>query len=322
MKRNTFLSTAGLVMLSAVVAFSSCNSGTSKSGDSSDKGADADEAATAFKISLAQWSYHRTFFGNDSTEGVDPVEFPAMAADLGIDCIELVNQFYMDYENDAEYWKHFKAHCDDAGVKVGLIMCDGLGALGDADAEARKTAVENHYPWVDIAASLGAHTIRVNARGEGTREEVAANAADGLKMLGEYGASKGIHVVVENHGGYSSDGSWLAGVMEAVDMEYVGTLPDFGNFCIEGWPGNCENEYDRYLGTKELMPYATGVSAKSYDFDEQGNETTIDYLKMMKIVKESGYTGYVGIEYEGRRLSEEEGIKATKALLEKVFAEI
>lgn len=322
MKRHNFLSAAGLVLLSAAVSLTSCNSGSRTSGDTSGEGDDAGETATEFKISLAQWSYHRTFFGNDSTEGVDPVHFPAMAADLGIDCIELVNQFYRDKAGDGAYWQMFREKCDEAGVKVGLIMCDGLGALGDADAEARKKAVENHYPWVDIAASLGAHTIRVNAQGEGTREEVAAHAADGLKMLGEYGASKGIHVVVENHGGYSSDGSWLAGLMEAVDMENVGTLPDFGNFCIEGSPRNCENEYDRYKGTGELMPYATGVSAKSYDFDEEGNETTIDYLKMMKIVKASGYTGYVGIEYEGGRLPEKEGIKATKALLEKVFAEI
>jgi sugar phosphate isomerase/epimerase len=197
-------------------------------------------------------------------------------------------------------------------VTVGLIMCDALGNLGDSDPEARMATVENHKPWVDVAAFLGAKTIRVNAAGEGTAEEVAANAVDGLSKLGEYGASKGINVVVENHGGYSSNGKWLSGVMEKVGMDNVGTLPDFGNFY----------EYDRYLGMEEIMPYAKGVSAKSNVFDAEGNEANMDYLRLMKIVKDSGFKGYVGIEYEGAELSEDEGIKATKALLEKVFAEI
>jgi sugar phosphate isomerase/epimerase len=211
-----------------------------------------------------------------------------------------------------EYWEKFKKNCEEAGVKVGLIMCDYLGNLGDADPAARMAAVDNHKPWVDVAAFLGAGTIRVNAAGEGTAEEVAANAVDGLSKLGEYGAGKGINVVVENHGGYSSDGKWLSEVMEKVGMDNVGTLPDFGNFY----------EYDRYQGMEDLMPYAKGVSAKSLVFDEEGNEANMDYLRIMKIVKASGFKGYVGIEYEGPELSEDEGIKATKALLEKVFAEI
>jgi len=223
-----------------------------------------------------------------------------------------VNTFYFSKVNDMEYWERFKKNCEDAGVSVGLIMCDALGELGDSDPEARMAAVEKHKPWVDIAAFLGAKTIRVNAAGEGTAEEVAANAVDGLSKLGEYGASKGINVVVENHGGYSSDGLWLSGVMEKVGMDNVGTLPDFGNFY----------EYDRYQGMEDLMPWAKGVSAKSNVFDAEGNEANMDYLRIMKIVKASGFKGYVGIEYEGSELSEDEGIKATKALLEKVFAEI
>ena len=98
-----------------------------------------------------------------------------------------------------------------------------------------------------------------------------------------------------------------------VDHPRCGTLPDFGNFRITR-----EEEYDRYQGVKELMTYAKGVSAKSHDFDEQGNETRTDYARMMKIVLDAGYRGYVGIEYEGNRLSEPEGIKATKVLLERV----
>jgi sugar phosphate isomerase/epimerase len=221
-----------------------------------------------------------------------------------------------------DYWTAFKKNCEEAGVTVGLIMCDALGNLGASDPEARMAAVENHKSWVDIAAFLGARTVRVNASGEGSAEEVAANAVDGLSMLGEYGASKGINVVVENHGGFSSDAKWVTGVIAKVGMDNVGILPDFGNFCIESGPDGCVNEYDKYLGMEELMPYAKGVSAKSSVFDAEGNETNSDFLRIMKIVKASGFKGYVGIEYEGPELSEDEGIKATKALLEKVFAEL
>jgi sugar phosphate isomerase/epimerase len=296
------------------------------------------EAPGDFRISLAQWSLHRTFFGevdwptfgqtlmespDDVLRGeVDPIEFPAMAAGYGIDSIELVNTFYFGKVNDQAYWTEFKTKCQEAGVTVGLIMCDALGNLGDADRERRRAAAEKHYPWVDVAAFLGAHSIRVNAAGEGAPEEVADNAVDGLSMLADYGASRGINVLVENHGGYSSNGAWLSGVIERVGKENVGTLPDFGNFCIERGPDGCVEEYDRYKGIAELMPYAKGVSAKSNDFDEDGNEVHSDFLRIMKIVKDSGYRGYVGIEYEGNQLSEDEGIKATKALLERVFAQL
>lgn len=317
----------GLIMAIATLILVSCNTGTKSP-------AAKDDAAAVetpdFQISLAQWSLHKTYFGGAISDWqefgrllmtapdsllqgeIDPFDFPKVAAGYDIKCIELVNTFYFTKANDMDYWTKFKTNCEEAGVTVGLIMCDALGNLGDADAEARQTTVENHKPWVDVAAFLGAKTIRVNAAGDGTAEEVAVNAAAGLALLGEYGASKGINIVVENHGGYSSDGKWLSGVMEAVGMENVGTLPDFGNF----------HEYDRYLGMEELMPYAKGVSAKSHEFDENGDEVSSDFLRIMKIVKAAGFKGYVGIEYEGSTLSEDEGIKATKALLEKVIAEI
>lgn len=298
-----------------------------------------DEAEPDWNISLAQWSLHKSIFG-DGLNGnwqefgrllkeapdslyqgtIKPDDFPAIAKGYGINIIELVNTFYYAKAKDTAYWEDFRKRCDDAGVSVGLIMCDALGDLGNADSVARMEAVENHYPWVDAAQILGAKTIRVNAAGRGTAEEVAKNAADGLSKLGEYAATKGINVVVENHGGYSSDGSWLAGVMKAVNKENVGTLPDFGNFCIERGPDGCVKEYDLYKGIEELMPYAKGVSAKTNDFDADGNETTKDYARIMKIVKDSGFKGNIGIEYEGNNLSEDEGIKATKALLEKVIA--
>jgi len=190
---------------------------------------------------------------------------------------------------------------------------DGEGNLGDTDKKKRNEAVENHLKWLDTAHYLGCHTIRVNARGEGSADEVGKAAIDGLASLAAEGAKEGINVVVENHGGYSSNGDWLSNVIKKVDMPNCGTLPDFGNFNIS------ENEsYDRYKGTRQLMPYAYGVSAKTYDFDKKGNETTIDYERMLKIVKEGNYRGYVGIEYEGRKLSEEEGIKASKKMLERI----
>jgi len=325
--KNQFFSKV-LFMAVAAVFLVSCNTGKKPAADAVEE--TTVEATPDYQISLAQWSLHKTYFGGAITDwqehnrlmnespdevlkgDIDPFDFPKVSAGYGINCIELVNVFYFSKANDMDYWEKFKKNCEEAGVTVGLIMCDALGNLGDADPEIRMTAVENHYAWVDIAAFLGAKTIRVNAAGEGTAEEVAANAVDGLSKLGEYGASKGVNVVVENHGGYSSDGKWLSGVMAKVGMDNVGTLPDFGNFY----------EYDRYLGMEEIMPYAKGVSAKSHNFDAEGNETDMDYLRLMKIVKASGFKGYVGIEYEGAELSEDEGIKATKALLEKVFAEI
>ena len=335
--KNQFFSKV-LFMAVAAMFLVSCNIGKKPAADTAEE--TTVETTPDFEISLAQWSLHRTYFGgpildwvehnrmmmespDDVLKGdLDPIDFPKVAAGYGINCIELVNVFYYSKANDMAYWEQFKKNCEEAGVTVGLIMCDALGDLGASDPEARMAAVDKHKPWVDIAAFLGARTVRVNASGEGSAEEVAANSVDGLSMLGEYGASKGINVVVENHGGFSSDAKWATGVIAKVGMDNVGTLPDFGGFCIERGPDGCVNEYDKYLGMEELMPYAKGVSAKSHVFDAEGNETNSDFLRIMKIVKASGFKGYVGIEYEGPELSEDEGIKATKALLEKVFAEI
>jgi L-ribulose-5-phosphate 3-epimerase len=192
-------------------------------------------------------------------------------------------------------------------------MCDGEGAIGDPDPAGRTRAVENHYRWVEAARFLGCHSIRVNAQSRGSRQEQWELAADGLCRLTEFAADREINVLVENHGGLSSDGSWLAGVMRAVDHPRCGTLPDFGNFRIAE-----DHWYDRYTGVRELMPFARAVSAKSHAFDKEGNEREMDYVRLMRIVLDAGYRGYVGIEYEGTELSEAEGILATKALLERV----
>ena len=292
-----------------------------------------------FKISLAQWSLHNSIFGSiksidwyykmieespDSLYNgeIDPMEFPTVAAELGIYSIELTNTFYLDKAEDMEYFTTFKLKCDSAKVKIGLIMCNYLGRLGQSDSVKRIEAINNHYKWIDIAEFLEAHSIRVNLYGPGSPEEVAINSVKSLIRLGKYGESKGINILVENHGGHSSDGLWLSEVIKKVGMKNVGTLPDFGNFCTAYDSTGCIKRYDRYKGMKELMPYAKAVSAKSYEFDDNGNETSIDYFRMMKIVKESGYKGYIGIEYEGKQLSELEGIKATKLLLEKAFRKL
>jgi len=266
-----------------------------------------------FKISLAQWSLHRTLRAGE----LDNKDFAKTAKEkFGIEAIEYVNQFFKDKAKDTAYIAELKKRAEDLGVKTLLIMCDGEGALGDPDAAKRTTAVENHYKWVEAAKELGCHSIRVNAQSGASLpfEEQQKLAADGLRRLSEFAAPHGLNVIVENHGGLSSNGQWLAGVMKQVDKKNCGTLPDFGNFRVDR-----ATMYDRYLGVDELMPSAKAVSAKSYDFDAEGNETTIDFTKMMDIVvKKHGYHGYCGIEYEGSRLSEADGIIATKKLLERV----
>ena len=270
----------------------------------------ADTKEPLYRISLAEWSLHRALFGKK----MDHLDFARAAkSDYGIHAVEYVNQFFKDKAKDKSYLAEMKKRADDLGVRSLLIMCDGEGALGDPDPKRRQRAVENHYKWVEAAKYLGCHSIRVNARSRGSYDEQLAHAADGLRKLTEFADDFGLNVLVENHGGLSSNGAWLAAVMRKVGHPRCGTLPDFGNFNLGGG-----KEYDRYRGVKELMPFAKAVSAKSHDFDRQGNETHTDYFRMMKIVVDAGYHGYVGIEYEGSRLSEPEGIRATKRLLERV----
>lgn len=331
---------AGLAVLGSSGIMSAC-SGSSSKGQAEESATESTPTTVSslfFSISLAQWSLNRSFFGasrqlswaefgerlksdpDSLLQGeLDPVNFPVIAKNqFGIDAVEYVNTFYFSKSNDAAFWQDMRKRSDDAGVKSLLIMCDAEGSLGDLDEKARVQAVENHYKWVDHAKTLGCHSIRVNAAGNGTADEVKESAIDGLGRLTEYGAKAGINIIVENHGGYSSDGQWLSQVIQGVGSEYCGTLPDFGNFCIEHGEDGCANEYDRYKGVKELMPFAKGVSAKSHAFDENGSEIHTDYQKMLTIVQAAGFNGHVGIEYEGDELSEPDGIMATKKLLETV----
>ncbi|HIB26060.1 MAG TPA: sugar phosphate isomerase/epimerase [Candidatus Marinimicrobia bacterium] len=263
-----------------------------------------------FKISLAEWSLHRSLQSGD----IDHLDFYSIAKnEFGISAVEYVNSFFFDKAKNLTYLKEMKTRADDLGVKSLLIMCDNEGNLGDPDSNKRTQAIENHYKWVEAAQYLGCHSIRVNARSFGTYDEQIELATDGLRRLTEFGDTLDINTIVENHGGLSSNGEWLSAVMEKVDHPRVGTLPDFGNFRLEG-----DEWYDRYKGMKELMPYAKAVSAKSHEFDKNGNETGTDYYKMMKIVLDAGYHGYVGIEYEGTVHSEMEGIRLTLELLKKI----
>jgi sugar phosphate isomerase/epimerase len=274
----------------------------------------AAEKEPLFRISLAQWSLHRTLFDKK----LDNLDFAKTAKnDFGIEAVEYVNQFFKDKAQDQKYLAEMKKRASDLGVKNVLIMIDAEGALGDADEAKRKQAVENHYKWVEAAKFLGCHSIRVNAQSQGSYEEQMDRAADGLRHLTEFGDKHKINVIVENHGGFSSNGEWLAAVIKKVNHPRCGTLPDFGNFNLGGG-----QRYDMYKGVQELMPFAKGVSAKSGEFDEQGNEVRIDYRRMMKIVLDAGYRGYVGIEYSGNKLSEPDGIRATKKLLERVRDEL
>lgn len=280
----------------------------------------ASEEKLPFKISLAEWSLHRTL--RDPSKNLTNLDFARVAKrEFGIDGIEYVNQFFKDKAKDENYLNEMKKRADGEGVKSLLIMVDGEGSLGDPDEAKRNQAAENHFKWVDAAKHLGCHSIRVNAASRGSFEEQQSLAADGLSKVSQYAQKSGLNVIVENHGGLSSNGAWLAGVIKKVGLDNCGTLPDFGNFFIRRGPN--PEEYDRYQGVDELMPFAKAVSAKTHDFDADGNEVHTDYVKMMKIVVEKhGYDGYVGIEYEGGKIGEMQGIQKSKDLLVKVGREL
>ena len=276
------------------------------------------EKVPLYRISLAQWSLNKLFKSKGGD--MDNLDFAKTArGDFDIDHIEYSSQMFQDKAADKKYIREMRKRQVDEGVTALLIMVDSEGALGNPDKKERQQAIENHYKWVEAAKVLGCHSIRVNAASQGTWDEQLSLAADGLRRLTEYGAKEGLNVIVENHGGLSSNGAWLAAVMKKVDHPRVGTLPDFGNFVIDRETGK---EYDRYQGVSELMPFAKAVSAKSHEFDKEGNEVHTDYRKMMQIVVDAGYRGYVGIEFEGDKHTKFEGVRLTKTLLKRVRDEI
>ncbi|MFA0812379.1 sugar phosphate isomerase/epimerase family protein [Microbulbifer epialgicus] len=291
MKRRTFLQgSAGL----AAAAFASPLLGDSERITGIQK-------SGFFKISLAQWSLHRQL----RSGALKVLDFPIKAKNtFAIDAVEYVNQFFSDKARDRKFLADLKARATDHGVTSLLIMVDAEGDLGNLDKNERRQAVENHFQWVEAAKYLGCHSIRVNAGGQGSSDEVRKACTVGLRALAEFAQDFDIDIVVENHGGYSSNGLWLSQLLREVDMPNCGSLPDFGNF----------GEYDRYLGVQQLMPFARGISAKSFSFDEKGNEVNTDFARMLRIIRDAGYKGYIGIEYEGSG-DEDWGIKATQKLL-------
>ncbi|MDO3386758.1 sugar phosphate isomerase/epimerase family protein [Gilvimarinus sp. SDUM040013] len=277
-----------------------------------------------FDISLAQWSLNKSFFD----KSLSPLDFPAVArTSFDIGAVEYVNQFFMDKAKDTAFLNELKQRALDHDVESLLIMIDGEGDLSVADEKRRKQAVLNHHKWVDAAAQLGCHSIRVNLHGSGSAEDWHRTSVESMAELGEYGADRNIKILVENHGGYSSHGAMLAAVLKEVDSPFCGSMPDFGNFCYQRasgdlWDSPCVKQYDIYQGVADLMPYAGAVSAKAFRFDKNGNEPDIDFHRIFKLVKAAGYTGHVGIEYEGHDMSAEDGIRATKHLLERVRKEL
>ena len=277
-----------------------------------------------FEIGLAQWSLNKSL----KSGKIDNLDFARIARekfDIGI--VEYVNQFFINKAKDKKYLSEMLNISNDNGIVNNLIMIDSEGNLGDTNNRRRNKAINNHKKWIEAAKFLGCSHIRVNAAGDGSEQEVSKNASESLAALGEFSVDYDINVIVENHGGYSSNAKWLVEVIKNAGLKNVGTLPDFGNFCIRSTPkdlsdwgattSGCAEEYDRYLGVEELLPYALSVSAKSNDFDSDGNCIETDFSRMVNIIKNSDYKGYISIEYEGSNYSEEEGIRLTKSLLER-----
>jgi sugar phosphate isomerase/epimerase len=322
MKRRTFINQGGKAGAAlSLLGITACKGKTEKT---SEVEGEMSEITPFFKLSLGQWSINQMIRNG----GVDPYTFAEKAKGWGFTGLEYVNQLYRNtlepagYSPEAmqEFIDKCNAEAEKHGVQNVLIMIDGEGNLAVTDQAERIAAVENHYKWVDAAAAMGCHAIRVNLAGSDVVEEWIPNSVDGLTRLATYAAEKNINVIVENHGGLSSNGELIAKVMTQVGMDNCGTLPDFGNFCIRrndpaNYGSGCAEEYDIYKGVTEMMPFAKAVSAKAHDFDADGNETHIDYVRMLQIVKDAGYTGFIGVEYEGSRLGEPEGIIATRDLM-------
>ncbi|HEY7883668.1 MAG TPA: TIM barrel protein [Cellvibrionaceae bacterium] len=273
-----------------------------------------------FDISLAQWSLNKAFFD----KSLSPLDFPAVArTSYDIGAVEYVNQFFMDKARDQVFLQALKQRAVDHNVKNLLIMVDGEGDLSTHQSDRRQLAVQNHYKWIEAAADLDCESIRVNLHGAGDEKQWHQASVDSLRELVEFSRDYNINILVENHGGFSSHGAMLAAVLAEVDDPLCGSMPDFGNFCYERedggmWNSPCVKQYDVYQGVADLMPFAGAISAKTFDFDEQGQEVNFDYLKLFRIIQAAGYRGYVGIEYEGHTLSADAGIRATIALLESV----
>lgn len=318
MKRKEFLSQLSLAGIGiSALGTVACKNTTKKAAPV------VAEVTPFFKLSLAQWSIHNMI----REGGVSPYDFAKLSKEWGFTGLEYVSQLYRDVIESATpaaaintFVEKNNSLAKEHGMENVLIMIDGEGSLAASDAAERMSAFEKHKKWVDAANGMNCHSIRVNLFGDKDPEIWKNNAVEGLIPLCEYAKGQNVNIIIENHGALSSNAALLMEVIEATGMDNCGTLPDFGNFCVKRdvdspWGGNCVEEYDKYKGIEEMMPRAFGVSAKSYSFNTKGNETTIDFERMLSLVKKAGYTGFVGVEYEGSELSEEAGILATRDLL-------
>ncbi len=314
--KNSILFIASFLLFSTVA----CQQKATQKAAEPSTSSGAQPMPPAPKYSLAQWSFNRELFAGKMTT----VDYINAAGEMGFEGVEYVSQFFQDKVDNFTFLDSLNAATKAAGVRSLLIMVDGAGNLGAADPEERNKAVEAHKKWVKAAQYLGCTAIRINAHGDGTPEEIKANCIDGIGRLAAWAQKENIAIIIENHGGISNNGAWLADLVADLQEYQVGTLPDFDNWCVERengqlWGAPCIDRYDRYKGLTELMPYAKALSVKSFAFDEEGNETTMDYAKIFKIVQGSGYMGYLGIEFEGHDLPSREGISKTRNLVEKVW---
>jgi sugar phosphate isomerase/epimerase len=294
----------------AATAATACIPGLARAaGEQPDHKETDDMTQVHWPISLAQWSLHRMLQSGDLTAE----NFPTFSRErFGISGVEYVNSFFKDRATDDAWLESLRTRCDEAQVRSLIIMVDSEGALGDPSKAGRSEAVSNHRRWLHAAKTLGCHGIRVNVPSEGTPDEQRDLCAKGLSELLEHADAMDLSVMIENHGGLSSNGAWLASLLTMVGHPRLGTLPDFGNFTLDWDTGE---QYDRYQGVDELLPWAKALSAKSHAFDKAGDETATDYGRMFELVRKHGYTGWVGVEYEGDGLSEVEGIEQTRDLL-------
>jgi len=325
MKRKDFLTQSSLALAMPFIF--------AKDDSNADLGTDR-----SLKLSLSQWALHRAIFGNSKENyqewqrllhsdpdqlwqgPLHPLDFPGKAKELGFAAVEYVNSLIFGHARNQEFLRELKNRTDSEGVRNVLIMVDEEGFIGHPDAKERSIAIENHVKWMEASAFLGCHSLRVNAFSMGPAGEQKKLAAEGLYRLAEKADEFGLWLLVENHGGMSSNADWLVETIELAGHERIGTVVDFDNFTFsEEFIWGDGEIYNRYIGVEKLMPYAKSVSAKTHAFDVQGYETTIDYTRMMKLVKDAGFEDYICVEYEGNKMTEEEGILATKALIEKTY---
>ena len=264
----------------------------------------AADRPTKDDISLAAWSLVREF-----REGKwKNLDLPRICReDFGINGLEFVNSFF---ELPTErYLNQLKKNAAEHGVTLVLIMVDGEGNMSAMEKKERMQAALNHRKWVDIAASLGCHAIRCNVGGPSKDydQDTMKRAADSFGNLVEYASQYPLNVILENHGGASSNPDMMIGLMKAINSPNFGTLPDFGNIY----------EFDRYESIRKLVAYAKGISVKT-KFKPNGTHPDYDLEKLLKICMEEGYHGFYGIEQESPDANSWQAVRWSKAVIDRV----